>query len=138
MVAVGVVDALEVVDVEHDQAHVAAEALGALDLLEDDLLEAAVVEEAGQLVGDRLALDRLVQVDVLDRDAGLLGEVGEQLALAGGERRRCARDGEHAEDAAALLGAQRVREREGAAEVGLHDVLGVRARRPRRRWIASR
>ena len=41
-----------------------------------------MVEQAGQLVGDRLALDRLVEVDVLDRDAGLVGEVGEQLALA--------------------------------------------------------
>ena len=80
--AVGVVDALEVVDVEHDQAHPRAAALGSLDLVGDDLLEAAVVEQAGQLVGDRLALDRVVQVRVLDRDAGLAGEVAEQLALA--------------------------------------------------------
>ena len=57
-------------------------AAGALDLGRHDLLEAAVVEQAGELVGDRLALHGLVQVDVLDRDRRLVGQVGEQLALA--------------------------------------------------------
>src|SRR5215217_4619173 len=81
-VPVGVVDALEVVDVEHDEPHLGAVALRPLDLLGDDLLEAAVVEEAGQLVRDRLALDGLVEVDVLHRHRGLVGQVGEELALA--------------------------------------------------------
>ena len=57
------------------------EAPGALDLDRHDLLEAAVVEQPGQLVGDRLALHGLVQVDVLDRHRRLAGEVVEQLPL---------------------------------------------------------
>ena len=129
-VAVGVVDLLEVVDVEHDQAELVVVAAGALDLRRHDLLEAAVVEQPGELVGDRLAGDRLVQVDVLDRDRGLVGEVGEQLALAGGERLVLARDGDDADDAAALLRrAERRGERAGAAELDLRHLAGVDHRR---------
>ena len=83
----------------------------------------------GQLVGDRLALDRVVQVRVLDRDARLAGEIAEQLALAGGELLVGAGDREHAEDAAAVLRAQRVRERVGVAELGLDGRPGVQRRR---------
>ena len=64
----------------------------ALDLGGQRLLEAAVVREAGELVGDRLALDGLVQLDVLDRHAGLGGEVVEELALARREGRLAAPD----------------------------------------------
>ena len=126
----GVVDALEVVDVEHDQAELVAVAAGALDLGGHDLLEAAVVEEAGQLVGDRLALHGLVQVDVLDRDARLVGQVGEQLALAVRERAVAARHRDDADHLVAVLGrAERRGERAGAADLDLGDLAGVDDRR---------
>ena len=86
LVAVGVVDRLEVVEVDHHQAELLPEALGALDLGLEDLVEPAAVEEAGELVGHRLALDRLVQADVLDRHRRLADEVLEELALAVAER----------------------------------------------------
>ena len=78
---VGVVHLLEVVDVDHHEADVVVEALGALDLLVEQLVEVADVREPGQLVGDRLARDPAVQVRVLERDGGLRREVGEQVAL---------------------------------------------------------
>ena len=46
------------------------------------------MKRPGQLVGHRLALDGLVQADVLDRDRGLLGQVVEELALGDAERPR--------------------------------------------------
>ena len=70
-VAVGVVDLLEVVDVEHHQRQLVTEALGARRLLRDQLAEAPLVGEPGELVGDRLLGDELVQIDVLDRDRRL-------------------------------------------------------------------
>ena len=125
-VPVGVVDALEVVDVEHDQPELVAEAPRALDLGRDDLLEAAVVEQAGQLVRDRLALDLLVQVDVLDRDRGLVREVLEQLALALAERPAGPGDRDHAEHAVLGLGRrERARERVRARDLRLGGVAGL-------------
>ena len=47
-----------------------------------------MVGEAGQLVGERLAVQRLVAVDVGGRDGGLLAQVGEQVALLRAERAR--------------------------------------------------
>ena len=61
----------------------------------------------GELVGHRLALDRLVQADVLDRDRGLLGEVVEELALGGGERRGRARATETTPDTRAWTSSPR-------------------------------
>ena len=87
LVAVDVVDLLEVVDVHHHQAQRAVEAPRALDLAVERGVQLADVREPGQLVGDRLALDGLVEVRVLDRDARLAGEVLEQLALLAGELR---------------------------------------------------
>ena len=52
-------------------------------------MERARVGEAGELVGDRLALDRLVQGRVLDRHDGLPGQVLEQLLLLAREAPRC-------------------------------------------------
>ena len=51
-----------------------------------------MVEQAGELVGDRLALHGLVQIDVFHGNCGLAGQIGEQLALrparTGGRRGR--------------------------------------------------
>ena len=107
-----------------------AVAAGALDLGGHDLLEAPVVEEAGELVGDRLALHGLVQVDVLDRDRRLVGEVGEQLALAVREGAVAARDGDDADHLVAVLGgAERRGQRARAADLDLGDLAGVDDRR---------
>ena len=161
-VAVGVVDALEVVDVEHDQPELLLEPAHALDLRGHDLLEAAVVEEAGELVRDRLALDRLVQADVLDRDRRLAREIGEELLLALGEGAAGPRDRDHADHAVVRVGGrQRAGERVRAGDLRLggrgvghrgglggHHRREVGARRCRRarpppagrrsRWCAAR
>ena len=79
--AVAVVDLLEVVEVEQDQRPVTAP--GAVVRLGQQLLQAAVVGQAGQLVGQRLAVQRLVAGDVAGGDGGLLAQVGEQLELLG-------------------------------------------------------
>ena len=94
--AVGVVHLLEVVDVEHGQAHGAVEAAAAVHLVLEEVLEVAHVEEAGELVRDRLALNRLVQGGVLDRHRGLRRQVAEQVLLGLGELAAAARDREHA------------------------------------------
>ena len=80
LVAVGVVHLLEVVDVEHGQARRAVEAAAAVHLVLEEVLEVAHVEEAGELVRDRLALHRLVQGRVLDRHRCLRRQVAEQVA----------------------------------------------------------
>jgi hypothetical protein len=54
LMTVGVVDRFEVVNVEHDQAQGMAMAADLLDLDAEELPEAAVRGEPGQLVGDRL------------------------------------------------------------------------------------
>ena len=54
-VPVGVVDGLEIVDVEHDQADRMVVAANLLDLGIEQLLEAATIRETGQFVRDRLA-----------------------------------------------------------------------------------
>ncbi len=75
--AARVVDLLEVVEVEHHEPDGLGESPRALDLGLEHLVEAPVVEQPGEVVGHRLALDLLVQADVLDRHAGLASEVVE-------------------------------------------------------------
>ena len=127
---VRVVDVLEVVDVEHDQAHLLAVAAGALDLDGHDLLEAAVVEQARELVGHRLPLHGFVQVDVLDGHRRLVRQVREQLTLGGRERVVPAG---HRDDAdhlvAALRRPQRSGQRARAADLDLGDLAGIDHRR---------
>ena len=93
--AVGVIDLLEVVEVEHHQPQVLVEALRPADLGVHDLLEAAMVEEAGQVVGDGLGGHQLVEVHVLQRNAGLAREIAEEVALGLGEGTAGPRHGDH-------------------------------------------
>ena len=91
-VTVRVVEALEVVGVDHEQRQVLAVALRARDLVVEPLLQVAVVAQAGELVGDREALGELVEPRVLDRDDELARHrvedepvlVGEPLHVLGG------------------------------------------------------
>jgi hypothetical protein len=82
LVAEGVVDVLEVVDVQQEKAELLAQAVRAHHLLIDDLLKTSVVEQAGKAVRDGLANGVLVQTDVLQRESGLIGEVLHPVALA--------------------------------------------------------
>ena len=69
-----VVDRLEVVDVEHDQADRVLVSTNLLDLGAQQLLEAPVVGEPRELVGDGLSLHLVMQVDVLERERRLSGQ----------------------------------------------------------------
>ena len=69
--------ALEVVEVEHDQA----ERLVGEDAPAEPVLERAVVQEAGQVVGLGADLDRAVDLGVLEGDRDLGGEQLDELEL---------------------------------------------------------
>ena len=91
-VPVGVVHALEVVEVEHDHREREAVARRAQRLGAQPLKEMAVVVQAGEAVGGRLTFDDLllllrlaVQLGVADRGRGLLAERGAQRRLLFGE-----------------------------------------------------
>ena len=77
LVAEGVVDGLEVVEVEHDQA----ERLARLDAPLEPALERPVVEEPGQVVGLGADLDGAVDLGVLEGDRDLGGEELDELEL---------------------------------------------------------
>jgi hypothetical protein len=67
--------------VEHDRQR-RAEPAGALDLRVECLDEASSVHETGEVVGDRLTLDDVVQAGILERDGGLRGEpLGERARV---------------------------------------------------------
>ena len=83
LVAERVVDRLELVEVEHHEAERVAPATMALE----PVLERAVVEQAGQVVGARADLDRPVDLGVLERDRDLGGEQLDELELVLGEAR---------------------------------------------------
>ncbi len=61
LMTVGVIDGLEMVDIQHDDAEWLAEAIGAHDLLLQHRINFQAVEYAGECVGNRQALQRFVQ-----------------------------------------------------------------------------
>ncbi len=77
LVAEGVVDGLEVVEVEHDQA----ERLAAVDALRQPALEGPVIEQPGHLVRLGPDLDGPVDLGVLERDRDLRREELDELEL---------------------------------------------------------
>ena len=94
-VPVGVVDPLEVVEVEHDQAERRAVANGLLQVL----AEGGVVEQPGQPVGLGAHLDVAEDLRVLDGDGHLGREQLDELELLGREQvaRPQTLDGQHAD-----------------------------------------
>ena len=86
LVADGVVDRLEVVEVHHQQAEVLAVASGAFDLGLERFVEVAVVVDAGEAVADGLALHLLVRARVLDGDPRQVGEQLDRLEVAAVEQ----------------------------------------------------
>ena len=73
-VAVVVVDQLEAVEIEEEDAELVAEAGGAVDLGLDGVVEMARVVEAGAVVGDGEFLDLLDGAGVVDGDGGIVGQ----------------------------------------------------------------
>ena len=122
-VAVDVVDALEVVDVEHQHRHGVAGAARARQLGAQAVVEVTVVVEARQRVGLRLVLQTRANLRVVERERGGVGEPGGQLELLVAEGRMLAEpvDVEHALDDVA--GNQRDRDQR----------LGLVGRGPRNR-----
>ena len=94
-VPVGVVDRLEVVDVEHDQADRVVVAADLLDLGVQKRLEAAVVRKTGQLVRDGLATHLIVELDVLERERCFGSERPKHVEIVVGERAPAARNRDH-------------------------------------------
>ena len=72
-VAAVVIDQLEVVEIEEDDAELVAEAGGAVDLGFDAVVEVARVVEAGAVVGDGEFLDLFDGAGVVDGDGGVVG-----------------------------------------------------------------
>ena len=83
-VSVDVVDLLEVVEVEHDQADRVVLRRRAHELLPNAIVERAVVVEAGQRIGRRLVLERRANVGVVEGECGGVAEARgeEELLLA--------------------------------------------------------
>ena len=84
-VAVGVVDPLEVVDVQQQQRERLLVAIAAIEFVGQPLLEPAVVVQPGEAVGHRHALDGLVQHRVGNQGRGLGGDHGENVEVVGVE-----------------------------------------------------
>ena len=74
LVPEGVVERLEVIDVEQRQGQVVAGALGARDLAAQRVVEVAAVVQAGQPVAHRLLAQRHPQVQVGQRQAQRIGD----------------------------------------------------------------
>lgn len=75
-VPVGVVDRLEVVDVEHDHRNHAVLAAGALDLLRQPVVQAAMVGHASKGIVCRLMGQLLLGEDALDDTSDLSADLG--------------------------------------------------------------
>ena len=84
-VAVHVVDALEVVEIEHHERHGRLVGRGDEELLPEPLVERAVVPEARQRVGLGLVLERRADVRVVDRERSRVGEPDDEPELVFGE-----------------------------------------------------
>ena len=84
-VAVDVVDALEVVEVEHHERDGGLVDRRAHELLAELLVERAVVPEAGQRIGLRLSLERGSDLRVVDGERRGVAEADNELELVLGE-----------------------------------------------------
>ncbi len=79
----GVVDRLEVVEVDEEHAHRLAHPAGAHQFLLDPVLEEPAVGQSGEGVVPRHVRDLLEQVEVLQRGGGLIGKAGQAFVEVG-------------------------------------------------------
>ena len=84
-VSVHVVDALEVVDVEHEDGNRTVRPARLLQRVQQSLVEASVVEQAGERVRLRLVLEASPDLGVVERERGGIGEALCKLELVGRE-----------------------------------------------------
>ena len=101
--AVGVVDRLEVVEVDEEHAHRFPDPPGPDQLLLDAVLEQSPVGQPGQRVVPGHVRDLFEQVQVLESGGGLVGEAGQTLVdsrvlVGGGGCPEPEAGGESAED----------------------------------------
>lgn len=98
-VAVRVVDGLEPVQVEGEDAEHPAEPARPLDLPADRLLQVAVVPQPGERVGQREPLRLLVHPDVVHRHRGVAGEgaQGDEVVVVELVRAEPVVEGQHTE-----------------------------------------
>ena len=82
MVTVGVVQGLEVVDVEHEDRERCPETLGERDLLSERVDEESMVVQTGEVVDARLSLHHRQEPVALERERDLLRRRGDQLGVA--------------------------------------------------------
>ena len=87
LVAIGVVDPLEVIHVENGHGHWITAAGGTAGLTCQRVLEEAAVVEPGKLIADRLAAQLLAQIQIGKCKRHLLGEHGGELIGALGKGR---------------------------------------------------
>ena len=92
-VAVDVVDLLEVVEVEHDQADRVVLRRRPHELLPQAVVERPVVVEAGQRIGGCLVLESGPDVGVVDRERGRVAEARREEELLRRRTRRPRRRG---------------------------------------------
>ncbi len=85
-VSVDVVDALEVVDVEHQHRDRRVRPARLLECVQQLLVEGAVIEEPGERVGARLMLEPLADLCVVECERGGVGEPAREVELVGAER----------------------------------------------------
>ena len=156
-VTVLVVDLLEVVEVEHEHRQRAVEPGGPLDLPGQAHRQVAEVPQARERVRGGQPLGLVVQVDVVDRDAGLVGQRAQGVLVGRLEAAAVETvvEGHHRDDVAHA--AQRHRKHVALRRLGLggdqpgrpepaaHAVAGgehpaehARARRDRRQAPAAR
>src|SRR6266542_5543156 len=83
-VPVGVVDLLEMVEVDHQECDRVLVAARPLHLLQEPLGEGAAVWKLGQLVGERVLLLQLEELRVADGDGRLRGDSVEEAGLVFG------------------------------------------------------
>lgn len=99
-VAVSVVDLLKVIEVDKHHAELVVEAMRAIDLSFERLVQMACVVEAGAIVGDREFLDLLDGARVFNRDGRVIAErVQEEHLVVGEAFHRAIDELDHAEHA---------------------------------------
>jgi len=86
-VSIGVVDAFEVVHVDHDAAERDAVAVGAHEFVFESVVEESVIEEAGEVVGDGETFEFVEELPAL-------GHVSQDADEAGGFSEAIAEEGE--------------------------------------------
>ena len=137
-VAVDVVDALEVVDVEHEHGNRVMRAADPVQLGPEAVVEVAVVVEAGERVRLRLEFEPRPDLGVVEGEGSRVAEALRELELLLGEDRivaqaidveraldRAARDERDGDEGLGLVGRSPGDDLHARVEMGVVDTLGL-------------